>query len=178
MKSLLNAKTACLSELPKGTLFALKMFRGELVFGIKLSAPDDQPNGWPKVLLLNPPTLEENVVSAPQVYVYELDERCVSFGTDWVIDPDFTANALSNLNEPQPDAVLTIGLSGLYFRAVPAEGRRAFGRQHFHVQTQVHVRDLENAAFYLTSYRLFLSKEDALNGRAPIYSHGLPPANP
>lgn len=178
MKSLLNAKTDYLSTLPKGTLFALRTFRGALEFGIKLSAPDEQPDGWPKVLLLNPARLNDHDPIGHQVHVYEHDERCISLGTDWVIDPDFTANALSGINEPQPDAALTIGLEGIYFRAAPAGGRIPFGRQHFHVETQEFVRDLENAAFYLTSYRLFLSKEDALNGRAPIYSHGLPPANP
>ena len=51
MRSTLNVRSAILGDEPKGTLFLLKRYRHQLIFGIKLSEPVDQHNGRPTVLL-------------------------------------------------------------------------------------------------------------------------------
>ena len=47
MRSTLNAKSAALAEEPKGTLFLLKRYGHQPIYGIKLSEPLDQPNDKP-----------------------------------------------------------------------------------------------------------------------------------
>lgn len=51
MRSTLNARSAVLADEPKGTLFLLKRYRHQPIFGIKLSELVDQPDGKPRVLL-------------------------------------------------------------------------------------------------------------------------------
>ena len=169
MKSLLNAKSAYIDRLPKGTLFALKRYGVDTMFGIKLSAPEDQPNNKPKILLLNPQFGHERDAHRHLVTIWEADERCISLGEDWVIDPIFTAEAISDLNEPQANAALTIGPAGMHFRCASGEGARLMYRHHIHVDTLEPANNLDNSAFHLTGYRLYLSKEDVALGREPVF---------
>ncbi|QIK41109.1 hypothetical protein [Pontivivens nitratireducens] len=173
MRSTLNARSAIIAEEPKGALFLLRRYGHQAIFGIKLSEPLEQPNSKPTVLLLNPDFGRAGEADWHRVFQWEADEWCVSFGTDWIIQPDFATSALSEINDPQPGACLTIGPPGIHFRAAPGEGFRASYRHFIHVDTLDLVKDLGNSSFHLTGYRIFLNREDWDNGRAPIYQHGV-----
>lgn len=173
MRSTLNARSAILAEVPKGALFLLKRYGHQPIFGIKLSEPLDQPNGKPTVLLLNPDFGREGEADWHRIFQWEADEQCVSFGTDWIIQPDFAATSLSEINDPQQEACLTIGPQGIHFRAAPGEGFRAIYRHFIHVDTLELAKDLGSAAFHLTGYRIFLNQGDLDNSRPSIYQHGV-----
>lgn len=173
MRSTLNVKSAALAEEPKGTLFLLKRYGHQPIYGIKLSEPLDQPNDKPTVLLLNPDFGREGEANWHRIFQWEADEWCISFGTDWILQPDFAASSLSEMNDPQQEACLTIGPQGIHFRAAPGDGFRASYRHFIHVDTLDPVKDLRNAAFHLNSYRIFLNREDWDNGRPPIFQHSV-----
>ena len=172
MRSTLNVRSAVLGDEPKGTLFLLKRYRHQPIFGITLSEPVDQPNGKPTVLLLNPDFGREGEANWNRIFQWEADERCVSFGKDWIIQPDFSAASLSDINDPQQEACLTIGPEGIHFRAAPGDGFHASYRNFIHVDTLEPAKDLGNAAFHLTGYQIFLNPEDRDKGRPPIFKHG------
>ena len=173
MRSTLNARSAVLADEPKGALFVLKRYSHQPIFGIKLSEPVDQPNGKPTVLLLNPDVGREGKADWHRIFQWEADERCVSFGAQWIIQPDFAAASLSEMNDPQQEACLTIGPDGIHFRAAPGDGFRGTYRHFVHVDRLELAKDLGNAAFHLTGYRIFLNQGDWDNGRPPIYQRGV-----
>lgn len=174
MRSTLSARSAVLSEEPKGALFLLKRYSRQAIFGIKLSEPEEQPNGSkPTVLLLNPDFGHEGRANFHRVFLWEADERCVSFGTDWIVQPNFTATSLSEMNDPQEDACLTIGPGGIHFRAAPGDGYHAAYRHFIHVDSLELAKDLGNAAFHLTGYQIFLNQQDWEKGRQPLYQRGI-----
>ncbi len=172
MRSTLKVRSAVLANEPKGALFLLKMYSRQPIFGIKLSEVVDQPNGKPTVLLLNSDFGRAGDADWHRIFQWETDEHCVSFGTEWIVQPDFSAASLSEINDPQQEACLTIGPEGIYFRAAPGDGFRATYRHFIHVDTLDLARDLGNAAFHLTGYQIFLNREDWDNGRSPIYRRG------
>lgn len=173
MRSILNARSAVLADEPKGALFVLKMYGHQPIFGIKLSEPADQPNGKPMILLLNPDFGSEGEADWHRIFQWEAAERCVSLGTEWIIQPDFSAASLSDMNDPRQEDCLTIGPDGILFRAAPGEGFRATYRHFIHVDTLELVKDFGNASFHLKGYRIFLNQEDFDNGRLPIYQRGV-----
>ena len=77
MRSTLNVRSAVLADEPKGTLFLLKRYRHQLIFGIKLSDPVDQPNGKPNVLLLNPDFGRVGEANWHRIFQSEADDRSV-----------------------------------------------------------------------------------------------------
>lgn len=172
MRSTLNARSANLADEPKGTLFLIKRYGHQPIFGIKLSEPVDQANGKPTVLLLNPDFGREGEPNWHRIFLWEATEPCVSFGTDWVIEPDFSPASLSDADDPQKGACLTIGRDGIHFRAAPGEGFRPNYRNFIHVETLDPTKDLGNAPFHLTGYRIFLNPGDRDKGRPPIFKHG------
>lgn len=173
MRSTLNARSAILAEVPKGALFLLKRYGHQPIFGIKLSEPEVQEHSKPTVLILNPDFGREGEANWHRIFQWEADEQCVSFGVDWIIQPDFAASSLSDINDPQQEACLTIGPQGIHFRATSGDGFRATYRHFIHVETLDLVKDLGNAAFHLTGYQIFLNQGDWDNRRSPIYQHGV-----
>lgn len=172
MRSTLDVTSAVLGDEPKGTLFLLKRYRHQPIFGIKLSEPVDQPNGKPTVLLLNPDFGRKGEPDWHRIYEWNAKEPRVSFGTDWVVEPAFSPTSVSDVDDPQQGACLTIGRDGLHFRAAPGEGFRAIYRHFIHVDTLEPAKDLGNAAFHLTGYQIFLNPGDRDKGRPPIFKHG------
>lgn len=173
MRSTLNARSAVLADEPKGTLFLLKRYRHQPIFGIKLSELVDQPVGKPRVLLLNSEFGRAGEADWHRIFLWEAEEWCVSFGTDWIVQPDFAATSLSEINDPQQDACLTIGPNGIYFGAAPGDGFHASYRNFIHVDTLEMAKDLGNASFHLTGYRIFWNQGDWDKGRPPIYQRGV-----
>jgi hypothetical protein len=173
MRSTLNAKSAVLGEEPKGALFLLKRYGHQPIFGIKLSELEVQEHSKPTVLLLNSDFGREGEAKWHRIFQWEADEQCVSFGINWIIQPEFAASSLSDMNDPQQDACLTIGPEGIHFRAAPSDGFRATYRHFIHVDTLEIAKDLGNVAFHLTGYRIFLNQGDLDNSRPPIYQHGV-----
>lgn len=173
MRSTLNARSAALVDMPKGALFLLKRYSSLPMFGVKLSGQGDDPDGKPTILLLNPDFGRSGEANWHRIFQWDAREQCVSFGEDWILQPEFSATSLSDLNDPQDEACLTIGPEGIYFRAALGEGFRASYRQFIHVDTLDTVKDLGNTAFYLTGYRIFLNKDDRDHGLPPIYQHGI-----
>jgi len=169
MRSTLSARSAVLADEPKGALFLIKRYSHQPIFGIKLSEPVDQPDGKLTVLLLNPDFGREGEADWHRIFQWEADERCVSFGTNWIIQPVFTAASLSEMNDPQQEACLTIGPQGIHFRAAHGNGFHATYRHFIHVDTLELATDLGNAAFHLTGYRIFLNQGDCDNRHPPIY---------
>jgi len=89
MRSTLSARSAVLADEPKGALFLIKRYSHQPIFGIKLSEPVDQPDGKLTVLLLNPDFGREGEADWHRIFQWEADERCVSFGTNWIIQSCF-----------------------------------------------------------------------------------------
>lgn len=173
MRSTLKVRSAVLADEPKGALFLLKRYGSLPIFGVKLSEAADDQNGKPTILLLNPDFGRPGETDWHRIFQWDATEQCVSFGTAWVIQPDFSAASLSDINDPQKEACLTIGPEGIYFRAAPGEGFRATYRHFIHVDKLDLVKDLGNVAFHLTGYRVFLNQEDWDSGRPPIYQRGV-----
>ncbi|WP_323033248.1 hypothetical protein [Paracoccus sp. (in: a-proteobacteria)] len=157
----------------KATLL-LKRYGHQPIFGIKLSEPVDQPNGKPTVLLLNPDFGREGEPNWAQNLSMGGDGAMrVLPGTDWGNRADFSPASLSDADDPQKGACLTIGRDGIHFRAAPGEGFRPNYRHFIHVETLDPAEALGNAPFHLTGYRIFLNQEDWDNGRSPIYQRGI-----
>ena len=97
----------------------------------------------------------------------------MSFGTGWVVEPDFSTASLSDVDDPQQGACLTIGRDGIHFRAAPGEGFHPNYRHFIHVDTLDPAKDLGNASFHLMGYRIFLNQADREKGCSPIFTHGV-----
>ncbi|WP_185958781.1 hypothetical protein [Paracoccus laeviglucosivorans] len=172
MRSTLNARSAALVDVPKGALFLLKRYSSLPMFGVKLSGLADDRDDKLTILLLNPDFGRSGEANWHRIFQWDATEQCVSFGADWILQPDFSATSLSDINDPQEEACLTIGPEGFYFRAALGEGFRASYRHFIHVDTLDTVKELGNTAFHLTGYEIFLNRDDRDIGRPPIYQRG------
>lgn len=172
MRSTLNARSAVLAGEPKGALFAIKRHGHRLIFGIKLSDPAAQQDGKPTVLLLNPDFSQHPTANWHRIFLWSDDERCISFGTEWVIAPDFKEDHLTDLGDHAANSAVSIGTEGIYLRAAAGDNALATYHNFINAETLDRHERIGKECFHLSSYSIFLTKEDADNGRPPIYRHG------